>query len=275
MMAEKLLGDCNPDGKRRHVVFSGKEDFFNFQEQFEARMYKMKLLEVLESSVTVRDIEQKLEGGSHEAKAKAKERAENVMEDRKRMIWCEMVQALNKKNGLYLRPYKDGPRAWKVLCGLYRSSERPRLQCLIKLTSLREEYSETVGEYVARAEEYQYELKQVEEVTEMLTSLIMKGLSKEFDTFVTLVKFSKDEKGLEALKKDLVNFENDKRNKSKWKQFESALYSGARQPVVKCFKCHQIGPKMSDCKREEIGRGPTRSVICYECQEKGHIAKDC
>ena len=32
---------------------------------------------------------------------------------------------------------------------------------------------------------------------------------------------------------------------------------------------------MSDYKREENGRGPTRSVICYKCQEKGHIAKDC
>ena len=103
----------------------------------------------------------------------------------------------------------------------------------------------------------------------------MKGLPKEFDTFVSLVKFSKDEKGLEELKKDLVNFESDKRNKSKWNQSESALYSGARQPIVKCFKCHQIGHKMSVCKREENGRGPTRSVICYKCHEKGHIAKDC
>ena len=60
---------------------TGKEEtFVYFQEQGEARMYKMKLLEVLESSVTVRDIEQKLkEGGSHEAKAKSKERAENLM----------------------------------------------------------------------------------------------------------------------------------------------------------------------------------------------------
>ena len=58
-----------------------QEDFVYFQEQFEARMYKMKLLVVLDGSVTVRDIEQKLkEGASHEAKAKAKEQAENLME---------------------------------------------------------------------------------------------------------------------------------------------------------------------------------------------------
>ena len=154
---------------------------------------------VLEGSVTVRDIEQKLEeGGSHEATTKAKERAENIMEDWKRMIWCEMVPTL--ENVLYLRPYKgDSPRAWKVLCEKYRSFQWPRLQCLIeKLTSLRKENSETVGEYVTRAEEYQYELKQEgEEVTEkILTSLKMKGLPKEFNTFVTLVRFSKEQREL-------------------------------------------------------------------------------
>ena len=48
----------------------------------------MKLLEVLEGSVTVRDREQKLkEGGSHEAIPKAKERVETLMEDSKRMKW--------------------------------------------------------------------------------------------------------------------------------------------------------------------------------------------
>ena len=105
-----------------------------------------------------------------------------------------------------------------MLSEKYRSFERPRLQCLTeKLTSSRKEYSETVGEYVARAEEYQYELTQVgEEVTErMLISLLMEGLPKEFDTFVTFVKLNKDEKGLEELKKDLVNCESDKRNQSK------------------------------------------------------------
>ena len=61
-------------------------------------MYKMKLLEVLEDSVIVRDIEQKLkEGESHEAKAMVKERSANLIEDRKGTICCELVQAFDKK----------------------------------------------------------------------------------------------------------------------------------------------------------------------------------
>ena len=86
-------------------------------------MYKIRLLRVLEESVTARDIEQKLkEGGSHEAKAMAKQLAKNLMEDRKKMIWYEMVHTLDNKNELYLRPYKgDGTRVWNVLCKKYRS----------------------------------------------------------------------------------------------------------------------------------------------------------
>ena len=81
---------------------------------------------------------------------------------------------------------------------------------------------------MTRAEDYQYGVKQVgEKVTgKMFTSLLMKGLPMEFDTFVTLVKFSKEEeeKGIEELKKDLINFASDRKNISKWNQSESALF---------------------------------------------------
>ena len=114
MMAENVLGDCNPDdGKRKFVVFSEKEEHFvSFQEQFEARMYKKKLLEVLQGGdcEEYRAVNEVWRG--HEANAKAKERAENIMQGMKWIIWCEIVQALDKKNVLYLRPYKGyGPRA--------------------------------------------------------------------------------------------------------------------------------------------------------------------
>ena len=43
----------------------------------------------------------------------------------------------------------------------------------------------------------------------MFVSIILKGLPKEFDTLCTLVKFSKDDKSLNEIKKDLLNFESD------------------------------------------------------------------
>ena len=112
MMADSLFEDGV--GKLSRVLFSGKEEYFAyFQEQFEARMYRLKLLDVMERRVTEKEIEQKLrEGTNQEGRNKAK-KAESVMKDKKRMIWCELVQTLDKTNVLYLRSYKgDGPKAW-------------------------------------------------------------------------------------------------------------------------------------------------------------------
>ena len=75
------------------------------------------------------------------------------------------MQCLDAKSLLFLRSQKgDGPSAWEKLCERFRSFERPRLQYLIeKLTSLRKEPSETVVDYITRAEDLQYNLQQVGE----------------------------------------------------------------------------------------------------------------
>ena len=46
----------------------------------------------------------------------------------------------------------------------------------------------------------------------MLISIILKGLTDDFDNFVTICKFSKDEQHLDSMKRNLVNFEYDKDN---------------------------------------------------------------
>ena len=57
----------------------------------------------------------------------------------------------------------------------------------------------------------QYNLTLVNEVIseKMLVSIILKGLPKEYENFATLVKHSKDEKTLEEIKRDLINFDNE------------------------------------------------------------------
>ena len=59
MMAESLFEDGV--GKFSRVLSSGKdEDFAYFQEPFEALMYCLKLLDVLECRVTEKELKQKL-----------------------------------------------------------------------------------------------------------------------------------------------------------------------------------------------------------------------
>ena len=96
MMANCLFEDVV--GKFSRVLFSGKEEgFAYFQERFDARMYCLKMLDVKERRLTEKEIEQKLRKGTNqEGCNKAKEKqTENMMKVKKRMIWCELVQALD------------------------------------------------------------------------------------------------------------------------------------------------------------------------------------
>ena len=43
----------------------------------------------------------------------------------------------------------------------------------------------------------------------MFVSIIIKGLPKEYERFTTLVKISKEEKGLEEIRRDFLNFDNE------------------------------------------------------------------
>ena len=69
-------------------------------------------------------------------------------------IWYELVQCLDKKSVLFLRPYwGKRSEAWSVLCQRFKSFEGPRLQKLISnLTSLRKYDNESIVDYITRAE---------------------------------------------------------------------------------------------------------------------------
>ena len=85
---------------------------------------------------------------------------------------------------------------------------------------------------MTRAEEIQYNLKQVNEgVSEkMLISIILKGLPKHLETFSTIADFSRDEKNLE-LKGNFMNFDSERYFIEK----EHAFNNENRV----CFKCHK------------------------------------
>ena len=125
------------------------------------------------------------------------------------------MQCLDKKSLLFVRSYKgDGPAAWKALCDRFRSFVRPRLQQFFeKLTSLKTDQKGTIVDCIPRAEDLQYNLSQVDEALsdQMFVSILLKGLRKEFETFCALVKFTMETKGFEEVKRDLINFDTDRR----------------------------------------------------------------
>ena len=93
----------------------------------------------------------------------------------------------------------------------------------------------------------------------MFISKIMRGPHKEYESFTTLVKFSKEEKGLEEMKRDLINFDNE----NVQKKSESIVYDNER----KCFNCQKVGHIAKDCrlkkaKPEQIRGQP---INCFNC----------
>ena len=142
---------------------------------------------------------------------------------------------------MFVRSYKgDGPAAWKALCDRFGSFERPRLQQLIeKLTSLRKDQNETIVDYITRAEDLQYNLSQVYEALseQMFISILLKGLPNEFETFCALVEFTKETKGLDEVKRDLINFETDRRKP----RVEETTFLSRND--VKCHLCGGPGHK--------------------------------
>ncbi len=62
---------------------------------------------------------------------------------------------------------------------------------------------EDIRDYRMRAEQLQMELEEVSEnlSERMLKSMITKGLPREFEQFLTVLNFSKEEKTIDELKK--------------------------------------------------------------------------
>ena len=232
--------------KLERLVFSGREDdFLYFAEQFEARMHSLKLGKVLSGEATYLDyVPAVRNNSSEEQRRQAIEKGREELEEKKKTLWYELVQALDKTSVLFLRPHKgDGTRAWDVLCKRFKSFERPQLHKLIaQLTSLRKTSSESIVDYLTRADDMQYNLTLVNEgISEkMFVSIILKGLPKEYENFATLVKYSKDEKTLEEIKRDLINFDNEN-VKTKT---ESVFFNKER----KCFNCEKMGHIAKECR---------------------------
>ena len=121
----------------------------------------------------------------------------------------------------------------------------------------------------------QYTLDEVDEglSENMFVSIILKGLAKKFFTFCTLVKFSKDDKCLNEIKKDLYNFENHRNEKE---VTEHSLISRAKT----CFRCNKTRHVAAHCRPKlanEVNQSSSdrHPVKSFRCLEIGHIAKDC
>ena len=129
--------------KTDRIVFSGKEeDCSYFEEQFEARIFHLKLNKILDETVDNKNFMPNLRpNASSDQKQAAIDKGKEIFEEKQLHIWYELVQALDRKSVLFLRPYEgNGSKAWDVLRKKFKSFERLRLRKLIsELTNFEKE----------------------------------------------------------------------------------------------------------------------------------------
>ena len=150
------------------LVFSGKdEDFPVWVDRFEAYLRLKKKHSVLIGKVNLpekpADIdESSAEQAAKDEYAKALAAYTKAMADHEEdtiIIWCELVQFLDKASLIMLRHdcKNDGPKAWKELNERFKSAAKPRIMTLMtQLTSLKLGPDETMESYLNKAREIAY-----------------------------------------------------------------------------------------------------------------------
>ena len=90
--------------KLERLVFSGREDdFLYFAEQFEARMLSLKLGKILSGEATYLDyVPAVRNNSSEEQRRQAIEKGREELGEKKKTLWYELVQALDKTSVLFL-----------------------------------------------------------------------------------------------------------------------------------------------------------------------------
>ena len=161
-----------PHSKLKKLSFSGKdEDFAAFTEQFEARMHMLNLGKCLEDKLTVPVYKEDETRGEELARVKA----EDERKKQRFMVWCDLVQCLDKASINFIRLYKpDRVEAWKAIV-----DERPRIQTLLaQLAGLKMAPEEKVTVYLTRAEGIRLELRETGEMTSnaMFSAMVLKSL---------------------------------------------------------------------------------------------------
>ena len=99
------------------MILSGKEENFSyFEEQFMAGIFLLKLNRILDETVDYRNFMPKLRPNeSSDQKQAAIDKVKEIFKEKQSHIWYELVQDLDKKSVLFLRPYKsNGSKAWDV-----------------------------------------------------------------------------------------------------------------------------------------------------------------
>lgn len=181
--------------------------------------------------------------------------------------YAELIQFLDDKSlSLVMRDAADdGRAALKILRDYYAGTAQPRIVSLYtELTSLQKLSSESVTEYIIRAETVMTALKNAgEELSDgLLVAMVLKGLPESFKPFTIHVTQRDDTMPFVEFKTKLRSYEDTE--KMRTTATEDNVMKARVQPGVR-----------SRAGASDRGAEVDVDIVCFKCGQKGHRAKGC
>ena len=223
---------------RMGIFNSDKDDYELWEMKFKAQLRLGKLDKILKEEPT--------------------EATQATYNESNQDIFSLLVMCLDDKalNLIMRDAENDGKKALKILREHYLGTSKPRVISLYcELTSLKMKPTESVVEYLIRAETASSHLKQAKETVSdsLLIAMVIKGLPERYKSFNTMIS-QKDSEELD------------------FQKFKVALRTYDENEKAREAHCSESNDNVLSVKnKNRFGK----QIVCYNCEEVGHKSFEC